>query len=221
MKCPECGFEIGSLPCWQCEREALDREWEYKSLMKEFSLIRGEPNSNSSRKSLEHAVDSMRKRLAADEDVTYDPQFLLRSRTWWYIPYSWIGCAGFIVNMGDSYVNWLGSALKLRECFWGHERGIICDLVDFEFAPDTDLELVARLLKRFKHMFPNERGVLPNEPVWYRDSEIPAAIEKQFPVFRRHFTWFAIPELMNACEKEGMRFTCRLAAPTQTGLSTN
>src|SRR5690242_5009917 len=38
MKCPECGFEIGSLPCWLCERQALDHEWEFKSLIKEFPL---------------------------------------------------------------------------------------------------------------------------------------------------------------------------------------
>jgi hypothetical protein len=101
---------------------ALNREWEYKSLIKEFSLIRGKPNSNSSRRSLQRAIESIRKRFAAEnwggEDVTYDPQFLIRSRTWWYVPDCWIGCAGFIVNMGDGYVNWLGSALKLRECFW-------------------------------------------------------------------------------------------------------
>jgi hypothetical protein len=186
----------------------------YKSLIKEFSLIRGAPNSNSSRKSLERAVDCMRKRLAREKfrgDVQYDPQFLLRSRTWWYIPYRWIGCSGFIVNMNDGYVNWLGSALKLRQCFWGHERGIFHDLVDFKFAPDTNREMVARLLRSFKHLFPDALGVLPNEPVWYRASEIPAAIEKQFPVFKRHFVWVAIEPLMNACEKDGLRFTCSLS----------
>jgi hypothetical protein len=215
MKCPDCGVEIGSLPCRRCERRALDLEWKFKSPIKEFSLIRGDPNSNSSRRSLERAVECIRKRFAAEnwrgKDVTYDPQHLLRSNTWWYIPYCWIGCAGFIVNMGDGYVNWLGSALDLRLCFWGHERGIFCDLVDFEFAPDTSKDLAARLLRSFKHMFPNARGVLPNEPVWYRDSEIPAAIEKQFPVFKRHFAWVAIEPLMGACEKDGLRFTCRLS----------
>jgi hypothetical protein len=83
--------------------------------------------------------------------------------------------------------------------------------VDFEFARDTNRELVARLLTQFHHMFPNSRGVLPNSPVWYRDAEIPAAIEKQFPLFRRHNVWPAIPQLMEACEKEGLRFTSRLA----------
>jgi hypothetical protein len=215
MKCPDCGFEIGSLPCWQCEREALDREWEYKSLIKEFSLIRGAPNSNSSRRSLDRAIASIRKRLAAEkfggDDVTYDPQQLLRSRTWWYIPYSWIGCAGFIVNMGDGYVNWLGSPFRLRQCFWGHERGVYDDLVDFEFAPGTSKDLAARILNRFKHMHPNAHGLMPREPVPYRDSEIPAAIEKQFPVFKRHFAWFAIQALMEACGKDGLQFKCRLA----------
>jgi hypothetical protein len=156
----------------------------------------------------------MRKRLAKEKfrgDVQCDPKFLLCGRTWWYIPYRWIGCSGFIVSMDDGYVNWLGSALKLRQCFWGHERGVFCDMVDFEFAPNTNRELVARLLRSFKHNFPNALGELPSEPVWYQASEIPAAIEKQFPLFKRHFVWFATEPLMNACEKESLRFTCRLA----------
>jgi hypothetical protein len=43
------------------------------------------------------------------------------------------------------------------------------------------------------------------------DSEIPAAIEKQFPMFRRLNVWPAIPELMEACEKEGLQSKSSLA----------
>ena len=111
----------------------------------------------------------------------------------------------------DLYVNWLGSALTLEQCFWGHDHGVFCDLVDFTFSPDTERAVAARLLSRFKHMHPNARGVLPNEPVWYRDSEIAEAQSRQFPVFSRHFVWLAIPELIHAYEKEGMQFTCRLS----------
>jgi hypothetical protein len=88
---------------------------------------------------------------------------------------------------------------------------VFCDLVDLTFAPDTDRAVAARLLRRFKHMHPNARGVLPTESVWYRDSEIPEALSSQFPVFSRHFIWFAIPELMHAYEKDRLRFTCGLS----------
>lgn len=111
----------------------------------------------------------------------------------------------------DLYVNWLGSALSVEECFWGHDRGVFCDLVDFAFAPDTDEGDAARLLPRFKHMHPNAGGVLPSEPVWYRDSEVLAALKRHFPVFSGHFVWYAIPELHHAYEQDGLRFTCRLS----------
>jgi hypothetical protein len=224
MKCPDCGIEIGSLPCWRCEREALDHEWEFKSLIKKFSLVRGPPENRASRSSLNFALLRIQKRLEEEQfhmTVSYEPQDLLRSKTWWYIPYRWIGCRGFIVNMDDGYVNWLGSALSLQHCFWGHERGVVCDLVDFTFAPDTDPKLAERLLPRFKHMHRDEHGVLPSEPVWYREVETSAAVSNQFPTFRRHFVWFAIPDLFNAYEKEGLRFNCALFAGAEQGAGPN
>ena len=115
------------------------------------------------------------------------------------------------MDMASGYVNWLGSALSLKDCFWGHENGIVCDLVDFTFSPDTAPDLAASLLRRFKHMQPDANGVLPSDPVWYRESEIQNALSNHFPTFRRHFVWFAIPDLFNACEKEGLHFTCSLS----------
>jgi hypothetical protein len=215
MKCPDCGIEVGSLPCWRCEREALDHEWEFKSLIEEFSLVRGAPESDESRASLDFALSRLQQRLDKERfqgSVSYNARDLLRSRHWWYVPYAWIGCRGFIVSLDSGYVNWLGSALSLRDFFWGHEHGIVCDLVDFTFAPGTAMALAARLLERFKHMHPNARGVLPNEPVCYRESEISAALSNQFPIFKRHFVWFAIPDLFHACENEGLRFSCSLSA---------
>jgi hypothetical protein len=214
MNCPACGIQIGSLPCWRCEREALDHEWEFKSLIKEFGLVRGAPETDASRASLDFALTCIHKRLTKEQfsmSVSYDAQDLLCSGGWWYIPYRWIGCRGFIVNRDDGYVNWLGSALSLRDCFWGHERGVVCDLVDFTFSPDTDMEVALRLLPRFKHMHADASGRLPSEPVWYRESETPAALSNQFPTFKRHFVWFAIPDLFDACEKGGLRFTCSLS----------
>jgi len=224
MKCPNCGIEVGSLPCWRCEREALDHEWEFKSLINEFSLVRGAPETDASRASLDFALTCLQRRLDKDRfqgTVNYKAHDLLRAQRWWYIPYGWIDCKGFIVNLDSGYVNWLGSGLSLRDCFWGHERGVVCDLVDFVFFPDTDPELAARLLPRFKHMHPDARGRLPSEPIWYRESEIPAALSNQFPTFIRHFVWFAIPELLHAHEKEGLRFMCTPLTEAEPGGTAN
>jgi hypothetical protein len=143
--------------------------------------------------------------------LKYEPSRVIEADRWWYIPFCSIGCAGFIVNKDDLYVNWLGSGLSLDQCIWGHEHGVYSDLVDFTFSPATELKLAARLLARFKHMHPNAKDVLPNQPVWYRDSEIGPALFIQFPIFRRHFAWFAIPELIQACDKEGLQFSSCLS----------
>jgi hypothetical protein len=163
---------------------------------------------------MREAEDAIRRRFAADGfrgQLEYDPGKVIETDRWWYIPCCWIGCAGFIVNKDDLYVNWLGSSVSLEQCFWGHDHGVYCDLVDFAFAPDSDTGLAARLVSRFKHMHPNARGVRPTEPVWYRESELPTAVSSQFPTFRRHFVWFGIPELFHAYENSGLRFTCCLS----------
>ena len=143
--------------------------------------------------------------------IRYDSSNVIENERWWYIPCGWIGCSGCIVNKHDLYVNWLGSALSQPDYFWGHDRGLFHDLVDFSFAPDTSKELAGKLLLRFQHMHPNARGGHPKEPVWYRDSEIPSALASQFPIFRRHFVWFAIPEIRQACETNGLHFTAILS----------
>ena len=146
-----------------------------------------------------------------NEPLRYEASKVIENERWWYIPCVWIGCSGCIVNKQDLCVNWLGSALSQPEYFWGHDHGIFHDLVDFAFAPDTDRELAVRLLARFQHMHPDARGVAPKEPVWYRDSEITSAIDTHFPSFKRHFVWFAIPEIRRACETNGLHFTSILA----------
>ncbi len=164
---------------------------------------------------IREAEDAIRRRFVAEGfrgTLKYASDQVIETERWWYIPFRWIGCMGFIVNKDDLYVNWLGSGAMhtLEKCFWGHDHGIVYDLVDFAFSPDTDRTLAASLLARFQHMYPNARGVLPIEPVWYRDSEIPAALSSQFPNFRRHFVWAAIPELHQAYDN-GLRFTCELS----------
>jgi len=135
---------------------------------------------------IREAEEAIRRRFIADGfrgTLEYASDKVIETERWWYIPFCGIGCFGFIVSKDDLYVNLLGSGatLTLEQCFWGHDRGVFCDLVDFSFSPDTDRTLAASLLSRFKHMYPNASGVLPVEPVWYRDSEIPAALSSQFP----------------------------------------
>jgi hypothetical protein len=146
--------------------------------------------------------------------LEYDPRKVVETERWWYIPAGWIGCFGFIVNKTDLYVNQLGSGgpdLTFEIISWGHDHGIFNDLVDFCFCPDTDRTLVAHLISSgFKHIHPNAEGDLPRWSVPYRDSEIPAAIARQFPKFSRHNVWLALRELHKAYQ-EGLRFSSTLS----------
>jgi hypothetical protein len=165
-------------------------------------------------KTIQEAEEVIKQRFSSEGfkgEFQYDPAKVIENERWWYIPCGWIGCGGCIVNKSDGYVNWLGSAIRLEDCFWGHDQGLVCDLVDFSFGPETDRKLAARLLVKFQHMHPNARGTLPKEPVWYRESEIPKAISRQFPIFKRHFVWYAIPELRKSSEHDRLLFTSTLS----------
>jgi len=142
----------------------------------------------------------------------YDPAKVSENERWWFIPCGWIGSFGCIVNKSDKYVNWLASSvMSMDDCFWGHDHGLFCDIVDFAFDKQTDVELATKLLQKFQHMRPNARGMLPKQPVPYRDSEIPDAISTYFPVFRRQFAWYAIPDLRRASEGHELLFTSTLS----------
>jgi hypothetical protein len=174
--------------------------------------------SFNDRNPLSAVDDAIRRKFASEgrqAKLQYDPSKVVESDKWWYIPCGWIGSHGCIVNKSDLYVNWLGSAVSVEMSIWGHEHGLFCDLVDFAFAPDTDMKLAARVLVRFKHTNPNAAGVDPKEPVWYREPEVGPALSRHFPMFRRHFVWLGIPEIRNAYEKEGLRFTSALSDPLQ------
>jgi hypothetical protein len=166
---------------------------------------------------IREAEDAIRRVFTATRfrgELRYDPAKVIESPNWRYIPYTWIGCKGFIVSREDLYVNWLGSALSLEECFWGQEHGIVNDLVDFAFAAETNISLATTLVSRFKHMHPNAKGVVPGGPVWYRSEEVSSAVAQQFPLFKRHYAWFCIPDLMIACQGDKLQFTC---SPCKTG----
>lgn len=165
-------------------------------------------------KSLKAVDDAIRQKFELEGfkgELDYDPAKVVETDHWWYVPCGGIGCSGCIVNKDNLYVNWLGSALSQDMYIWGHEHGIFHDLVDFTFAPDTDLALAERLLRRFKHSRPDASGVEPLEPVWYQATEIGPALSSQFPVFRRHFVWYAIPEIRHSYEHDALRFTSILS----------
>jgi len=208
MKCHICLSEVPSLPCPFCEEhirkeeeEAWDRLW--RAARDEFALIAGPPATESDRASLELALEAMHRRLEKDgfqDDLRFDHIKLLRCDDWWYIPFSWIGCFGFIVDRRDGYVDRLSSGLMtLSDCFWGHNRGIICDPIDFTFTPEVSAseETILSLVKIFRRCVRTTPGG-DLDYVRYSIEDAREAIKTRFPTFKFHYAWAAIPELREA-----------------------
>ncbi len=163
-------------------------------------------------RSIQDVNEAIRRRFVvegANIDLTYDAAKIIESEAWWYIPFVWFGCGGFIVDKKDLYVNWLGSALKLDDCIWGHEHGIICGPVDFAFDDGIDVAVVRRIVGRFKYYSPKRSNPAEVFDIWYTEGEIDDAIRRQYPLFRRHLVWFAIPEIRAAIEAGEISFSAQ------------
>lgn len=159
----------------------------------------------------EAAIRSRFKAEGANIELRYDPEKIIETDRWWYFPHCWIGCAGQIVDKRDLSVNWLGSGLSLDDCFWGHDRGLVADPVDFTFTDEIDAEVltILKLVRRFKHPIPRRSN--PDEEffTWYTEPELEGEIARQYPTFRRHFVWSAIPDLRKAVEAGTVSFVAQ------------
>lgn len=193
---------INDCPCEECSQSRAEDERRMSALVQEYALRRGFPKTSEGKESLNAALCAIQSRLDKEPQkhtITYKDEDLLESEHWWYVPYRWIGCAGFFVDKLDLYVDWLGSGaiMDLDNILWGHNHGIICDLVDFEFAPNTPRESAGIL---FTHV------PAVDENYW-DPSLVPDVFAAQFPMFRRHFVWSAIP-MIRAAYDQGLRFSC-------------
>jgi hypothetical protein len=170
--------------------------------------------AKSAAPTLHDAEAAIRARFKADGagiELRYDETQIVETDRWWYFPCSWLGCKGLIVDKRDLYVNWLGSGLCLDDCFWGHDRGLVHDAVDFTFTDEIDANVltIRSLVGRFQHYVPRRSNPAEEFLAWYLEPEIDGAITRQYPTFRRHFVWSAIPDLRKAVEARAVSFVAR------------
>lgn len=207
MRCPDsnCALEIGSLPCLYCEERLKRAESEMEKLVTEFSLIRGFPNEPERRHSFDAADSAFRRHLGSagfEGEVSYKQDAVMESALWWYIPFYWIGCAGFIVEKADGAVNWLGSAHPLRLCFWAHNRGLWARTTDITIhlmskTPETR-ELVLELVRVGpKGIFDRELAELEVDRLY---SNLPAQLN-------RKDIWLFIDRIESRVAKGEFEFT--------------
>lgn len=166
------------------------------------------PRAFANPPTLRDAEDAIRRHLKKPaHPLHYDPALLVETERWWYIPYGWIGCGGFIVDKHDLAINELGSALSLEDSFWGHDHGIVCDPVDFTFTADIKphWNTVWDIVDRFQRPLPRFY-LLGRDYDFYPAEDVRPAIIAQFPTFRAHFVWYAIPILRAAVEARAVSF---------------
>lgn len=140
---------------------------------------------------------------ALGRDISFQESQVIEAPRWWYIPYGWIGCAGFIIDKADGYINQLGSCHSLDDCFWAHNRGIKYGYADLTIHQITNLKSTIDTLMKMGSRAPF--NPIPNRPntsgkgseFWTRE-ELEAILEGLPVTFSNQILWFTIPALRNA-----------------------
>ncbi|MFO0941821.1 MAG: hypothetical protein U0930_13785 [Pirellulales bacterium] len=130
-------------------------------------------------------------------------------------PYGWIGCAGFIIDKADGYINQLGSCHALDDCFWAHNRNIKYAYADLTIHQVSDQNATIQALMKMGNSSPF--NPIPNklnnngEMTEFWTSEELARLLEDLPItFGNQELWFAIPavrrlELNSSCSFEVTR----------------
>jgi hypothetical protein len=82
------------------------------------------------------------------EDEIFDARDALEAATWWYVPYFWIGCAGFVVEKATGQVHQMGSNAGLETYLWAQAHGLLWERADLVIDEVRDRDAAARWLRR-------------------------------------------------------------------------
>lgn len=102
-----------------------------------------------------------------DEEIAYNRQGALVSDELFYIPYIWIGCAGYVVERAASVVRTLGSGIDVESQIWAWYRGVTHEPQNLEVMAVHDRVELERLLRelignyRFRTEVAPRLGSLP------------------------------------------------------------
>lgn len=102
-----------------------------------------------------------------DEEISYDRRGALVNDKQFYIPYTWIGCVGYLVDRTTSKVMALGSGIAVETQIWALYRGIRDDHNNLEILAVHDMVELESLLRqvmgnyRFRTEVKPRIGTLP------------------------------------------------------------
>ncbi len=208
-KPPTVRFEMeavlaGARSTWSLSRlDEMDESEFEAELQRSIEPYRISPSSEpfpigSVIRSLGDAVDHLQKTL--NMEIEFHDDEVVESESWWYIPFVWMGCAGYIIDKRDGYINQLGSCHPLDLCFWAHERNIKYSYSDLVVSKITNLTETIATLKRLGNSAPinpirNKSDDSGNRNRFLTDSDIEKHLASLPAVFENQFLWFTIPAL--------------------------
>ena len=186
-------------------------EAEIQRSIEPYRIAKGAPSFpvGSTIRSFDDAVKRLRESLGTEFD--FDVDKVVEAETWWYIPFIWLGCAGYIVDKIDGYINQLGSCHPLDLCFWAHEQNIKHKYSDLTVTRVGKLPETVAAIKKMGNRspinpIPNKSDSDGNRTKFLSESEIEIRIASLPATFRNQVLWFTIPALKKACDNEEFEF---------------
>lgn len=160
-------------------------------------------------RSLGDAVAHPQKSLNTEFEFNDDE--VVESENWWYIPFVWLGCGGYIIDKLDGYINRLGPGQPLDLCFWAHEHDIKYSYSDLTVTKITNLTETIVTLKRLGNRsainpIPNKSDDSGNRTKFLTDSDIEDHLASLPATFENQILWYTIRALKKSADAGDFEF---------------
>jgi len=124
------------------------------------------------------------------------------AKSWWFVPFGWIGCQGHIVEKASARVHQLGSgpSFPLSLCFWAQERGALKSPCILAIDKIHDSARAGELLQELDNQSPYNPVPLQGRASdgsmrWLKPEVLLAQVPVRIEVAS---LWFALPTLKEA-----------------------
>lgn len=190
--------------------ENLDETPDFEMLRSVYGMGTGEPVTHGSLLTLANALTHLE--CALKQSVLVEEAGVIEAPRWWYLPYIWIGCAGYILDKSDGYIRQLGSCHSLDDCFWSQNKGIKYGYSDLIVTRVKDVKKTVNTLMELGNRaspinpIPNKDDDKGKRTKFWTPRELETEIGSCPVTFENQILWFTIPYLREACERGYFEF---------------
>lgn len=216
--CPECLQDMRAQLAYLDNQKSEYEKW-YAALAARLGLAQGMPTDPAERASFDLALQRLKNawcKAGREGEVAFEDTKILSSPRWWFIPFGWVGCSGFIVDRESGHVNKLGSCHGLDLCFWAQDHGIVAGDTDFVIHEVRDMEHAQAVVQGFIH--PSWTTTEIRHYSKQEAAQVLASLPAEFP---SQELWFSFPHIREAAEVGAFTFTARPALHPRNRLGTN